>query len=223
MPKPLVLTIDGPAASGKSTISRILAKKLGINWVSTGIFYRGIAYLAVETGAKVDSESSIVEMIKKEKWSVEMTEEKTLFKHNGKDVTAQLAQEEVGMVASRISSLPGVRSALLQPQRDCLKKSPIGLVAEGRDCGTVVFPEANFKFYLTADSADRARRRAKEEGKTIKETKQIQKERDKKDKTREVAPLQIPPGSQVIDTTGLTLEQAVEKFYTMLPEALKFN
>lgn len=220
MAKHLLITIDGPSASGKSSISRRLAKKMGINWVSTGNFYRGVAYMAGQFKLNLKEEGAIVDLIQNEDWAIEMTEENTLFRFHGEDVTAQLALEEVGLIASKISSFPEVRKALLQPQRDCLRRSSRGLVAEGRDCGTVVFPAAEIKIYLTADSTDRAKRRALEEGRSVNETKQIQKERDYKDQTRNVAPLQVPPGSEVVDTTGMSLEEAANRVISIVEAKL---
>ncbi len=221
MANPLLITIDGPSASGKSSISRRLAKKLGINWVSTGNFYRGVAFMAGRLKVDLGDESAIVKIIKSENWAIDLTEENTLFRFRGEDVSSQLALEEVGAIASKISSFPKVREALLQGQRDCFMRSPKGLVAEGRDCGTVVFPEAQIKIYLTADSADRAKRRALEEGKSIKETKQAQKERDLKDQTRNVAPLQVPEGSKVVDTTGMTLDEAASRVIGLVESILR--
>lgn len=171
---------------------------------------------------KIDltDENAIVNVIKNEDWSIELTEENTLFKFHGEDLTSQLSLEDVGAIASKISSFPKVREALLQGQRDCLKRSPRGLVAEGRDCGTVVFPEAIVKIYLTAASSDRAKRRALEEGKSVKETKQAQKERDLKDQTRDIAPLQVPPGSEVVDTTGLSLDEAAARVISLVESIL---
>lgn len=220
MAKQLLITIDGPSASGKSSISRRLAKKLGINWVSTGNFYRGVGFMAGRLKIDLDNENAIVNVIKNEDWSIELTEENTLFKFHGEDLTSQLSLEEVGAIASKISSFPKVREALLQGQRDCLRRSAKGLVAEGRDCGTVVFPDAIVKIYLTAASSDRAKRRALEEGKSVKETKQAQKERDLKDQTRNVAPLQVPPGSEVVDTTGLSLDEAAAQVISLVETIL---
>jgi CMP/dCMP kinase len=216
----IMITIDGPSASGKSSISRKLAKKLGINWVSTGNFYRGVAFMAGKLKADLSNEDAIVNIIEKEDWEIKLTEENTLFLFRGQDVTMQLSLEEVGAIASKISSFPRVRKALLQGQRDCLKNSPKGLVAEGRDCGTVVFPEARVKIYLTADSSDRAMRRALEEGKSVKETSQSQKERDLKDQTRKTAPLQVPPGSIVVDTTGMSFEDAAARVISIVEAEL---
>lgn len=204
-----LITIDGPSASGKSSVSREVAKRLGWNWVSTGVFYRGIAYVAQTLGISADDEAGLLKILRAKDWSVEMTVDQTVFRYNNLDVTQELRQEEIGALASQISTISSVRQTLLSAQQDCLDKSPQGLVAEGRDCGTVVFPQAPLKIYLTAKTTDRARRRAKEEGKTIKETKAYVSSRDKSDQDREAAPLQVPPGSTIVDTTGLPLEMVI--------------
>jgi cytidylate kinase len=132
---------------------------------------------------------------------------------DGVDVTDKISQEVVGTYASRVSQLHKVRQALLQPQRDCAlraKNSTKGLVAEGRDCGTVVFPNAALKIYLTANQEHRAERRAKELGLSAEETVTAQKERDLQDSTRKAAPLAIPENSFVVDATYLDLKGVVD-------------
>jgi cytidylate kinase len=126
------------------------------------------------------------------------------------DVTDQIVHEDVGFYASRISHYPEIRKALLQAQRDCSRDSQ-GLVAEGRDCGTVVFPQAEAKIYLTASSENRAARRAAELGMDQNETIQAQKIRDQQDSTRKAAPLQVPENAFVVDTTELSLSEVVDE------------
>ena len=159
----MVVTIDGPAASGKSTVSRELAKRLGWKWVSTGAFYRGLAYVALQTNVDLDDINSLKELTHSSVWNVSMESDRTRVYFKNQDVTDQIAHEDVGSFASRISHYPEVRKALLDSQRNC-SQGPHGLVAEGRDCGTVVFPQAQAKVYLTASSEHRAARRAAEQG-----------------------------------------------------------
>jgi len=140
---------------------------------------------------------------------VEMAETKTHVYFQDQDVTEEITQEEVGNVASRISQFPRVRARLLDGQRDCQRRTE-ALVAEGRDCGTVVFPQAEVKIYLTARSDSRAERRAKEQGRSAEDLKAEQKQRDHLDSTRKAAPLQIPDQAQVIDTTQMNFEQVVD-------------
>jgi cytidylate kinase len=203
-----VITIDGPAASGKSSVSRELAKRLLCDWVSTGSFYRGLAYVAQVTKTNLDSESDIAKLAQSKVWKVEIKPEKTHVIFNGEDVTDEAHKESVGLVASKISQYPTVRKMLLGAQRDC--RTPKGLVAEGRDCGSVVFPNAELKIYLDADSENRAQRRAQQSGLSQEDTEKQQKVRDNQDLTRKVAPLMAPEGAHIIDTSTMTLHEVVD-------------
>lgn len=205
----IVITIDGPAASGKTSVSRELADRLGWPWVSTGAFYRGLAYVASQLKTDMFSEKALVDLAVSNKWSVEMTPEKTCVLFAGQDVTDEISREEIGNLASKISSYKEVRKALLDAQRQCAK-SP-GLVAEGRDCGTVVFPQAPLKIFLTARAEDRAARRAKDEGKSVTETQDAQRIRDAQDANRKTAPLAISEDAHVIDTSELNFMEVVHK------------
>lgn len=205
-----VVTIDGPAASGKSTVSRELAKRLGWLWVSTGAFYRGLAYVALQKGIAFDDVQKLVELSYSNEWSVQMAESKTKVLFNNQDVSEQIGREDVGNYASKISHYPEIRKALLEGQRSC-SLGNVGLVAEGRDCGTIVFPQAHAKIYLTADQTHRAARRAAEEGQNQESILAAQKTRDQQDSTRAVAPLQVPESAFVLDTTHLTLDDVIEK------------
>ena len=210
-----VITIDGPAASGKTSLSRELAKRLGWNWVSTGAFYRGLAFVAMQMGTDLQSEDALARLASQsEIWQVKMNDSKTCVVFKGKDVTELVNHEDVGSVASKISHFPRVRAALMGAQRACADLTE-GLVAEGRDCGTVVFPDAEAKVYLTASQVNRAVRRAKELGLSEEETVQAQVVRDKQDSTRKAAPLQVPDQALVLDSTDLGFEEVVtevEKF-----------
>lgn len=212
-----VITIDGPAASGKSSVSRELAKLFEIPWVSTGAFYRGLAYVAIQEKIDLTNTIALTELAMSDIWSVEMASEKTEVWYKNKNVTDFISQEDVGNVASKISHYPEVRSSLLDNQRQCAFKAA-GLVAEGRDCGTVVFPQAEVKVYLTARSENRAQRRAQELGLDQKELHVQQKQRDEQDSTRKTAPLQIPKDALVVDTTELSLNDVVEKIYKLAKE-----
>ncbi len=210
-----VITIDGPAASGKSSVSREIAKRLSWNWVSTGAFYRGLAYVSMQEGTPSQDEKALAMLAKSDCWSVEMTSEKTAVIYQMKDVTAEINSEKTGSIASVISQYPEVRAALLQAQRDCSLQPP-GLIAEGRDCGTVVFPEAILKVYLTARSEDRAKRRAKEQGLELESTVEEQKLRDERDASRASAPMQVPENALVIDTSSLGFEEVVARIESEL-------
>lgn len=204
-----VVTIDGPAASGKSSVSREVAKSMGWKWVSTGAFYRGLAFVAQHSGANFKSEDDLASLATSQVWGVDLAEERTKVFYKNQDVTDAIYKEDVGTAASQLSLYPKVRSSLLAAQRSCAK-SDQWLVAEGRDCGTVVFPEAAVKIYLTAESEARAQRRAVEEGRSFEETQKAQAIRDEQDSTRKAAPLQIPENAHVVDTSHMDLDEVVQ-------------
>ncbi len=212
-----VITVDGPAASGKSSLSRELSKKLNIPWVSTGAFYRGLAFAAIQRKISLTDKIALSELALSPDWKVEMTLEKTQVWLDGVDVTEKIAQEEVGNFASQVSHYPEVRSSLLDLQRNCAFKAE-GLVAEGRDCGTVVFPKAEVKIYLTASSENRAQRRAQELGLDEKKLVVQQQQRDHQDSTRKTAPLQAPKDALVLDTTELNFDQVVDKVFAFVQQ-----
>lgn len=216
---PFVVTIDGPAASGKSSVSRELSKRFGWSWLSTGAFYRGLAYVAFMKKVDFKNEESLVQVALSDEWAVQMTPARTLVIFNDQDVTDEIGKEHVGSLASQISGFPKVRKALLDAQRRCAEGVP-GLVAEGRDCGTVVFPNAFVKVYLTARAEDRAARRAREEGRDLDKTIDEQKKRDEQDATRKAAPMQIPPDSHVIDTTDHGLIEVVDQVEALIHQRL---
>jgi cytidylate kinase len=215
-----VITIDGPAASGKTSVSREIAKRMGWNWVSTGAFYRGLGYAALKTNINLQDESALSQLALSKKWQVKMTDEMTKVFFENNDVTDELLKEEVGSIASKISHFPKVREALLEPQRFCKATTEV-LVAEGRDCGTVVFPDAEIKIYLTAKQENRAERRAKELGADSGQIVEAQKQRDAQDASRKIAPMQIPEAALVVDTTELTFEQVIEKIEKHIRSQLK--
>lgn len=207
--KTKVITIDGPAASGKSSVSRELARRLGWPWVSTGAFYRGLAFVAGELKIDLKQVDALAGLAHDPIWEVRLTPEKTLVFFRGEDVSERINAEQVGSIASQISLYPEVRKALLQAQRNCARDT--NLVAEGRDCGTVVFPDAFAKVYLTASSEHRAARRAAEQGAEVSEIIEAQKVRDAQDTTRKAAPLAIPENALVVDTSELGFEAVVAK------------
>ena len=210
--KVFLITVDGPSASGKSSLSQSLAEKLSWKWLSTGVFYRGLARLSLHR--KVKKEKEIAKLIDAEDWRVLLSDEQTLFLHEGKDITKSVYTEEVDDLASRLAGFPLIRKALLPYQRKCFdKNSPGGLVAEGRDCGTVVFPFAELKIYLTAEDNIRAARRAGQRGSSVDEVMTLQKKRDQQDISRADSPLCQPKGAFIIDTGACNFKEMVEKAY----------
>ena len=207
-----IITIDGPAASGKSSVSRMLAARLGWKWVSTGAFYRGLAYVAVKERIALDDTQALITLAANPIWNVRMDDDQTRVFYRNLDVTIHILSEENGTRASQVSQNADVRKALLQNQRDCARGVP-GLIAEGRDCGTVVFPQAMLKVYLTASQEERAQRRAAQQGLSVEQTQSEQKDRDHRDSSRAAAPLQVPPNARVVDSNGLQLVDVVERIH----------
>ncbi len=210
--KPIVV-IDGPAGSGKSTVSRLLAARLGYLYLDTGALYRTVAYLAGRFGIREEDEAALVELLRGADIRVRQSVTDMRVEVGGEDVTAYLREEEVGIRASRISALPGVREMLLPVQRAAGVNG--GIVAEGRDVGTVVFPDAAVKFYLDADEEERIASRFREvaagggkpkEGKVAEDLRR----RDRQDKERRAAPLRPHEKAIIIDTTNMSIPQVVE-------------
>ncbi|MBV8145416.1 MAG: (d)CMP kinase [Gammaproteobacteria bacterium] len=210
-----IVTIDGPSGSGKGTISRALARKLGWHLLDSGALYRLVAIAGVDAGAAADDEGAHAALARRMDavFSVapDGSECVTL---GGRDVTGRIRSEEAGQGASRVAAWPAVREALLARQRAFA--APPGLVADGRDMGTVVFPGAELKVFLTATPQERALRRhkqLKDKGSDVSLpalSREIA-ERDLRDQTREVAPLKAAPDAHLIDSTGLSVEAVVQR------------
>ena len=213
-----VLTIDGPSGAGKGTVSRAVARKLGWNYLDSGSIYRALAIAVLEEGLKLDDVAAISELAEKMRLEFDCGDDLTVFL-DGRDITGQLGLEETGNTASIVAAYPEVRAVLLQKQKD-FKQSP-GLVADGRDMGTVVFPDAEFKVYLTASAEERARRRYKQliekgiDANIDKITREIQ-ERDQRDQQRKTAPLKKADDALLIDSSELTIEQVIDKVMNLV-------
>ncbi len=212
-----IITVDGPAASGKSSLSQALAGKLSWDWLSTGVFYRGLAFMAL--AKKQKDHEAIADLVQAEDWSVRLHKKGTRFIYKGEDMTLGIYTEEVDSLASTLAGVPLIRKVLLPFQRDCLKTDGPGLVAEGRDCGTVVFPSAGLKIYLTAPPALRAERRSRQRGSLpLKEVILLQNKRDEQDTRRALSPLCPPEGAFIMDTGTLGFEEMVQKAYNRFEE-----
>lgn len=213
MRKKMVITIDGPAGAGKSTISRIVAKKLGYIYLDTGSLYRALAYKALRDAIVLDNPDALDRLCADTNITLKNIGGKMKVYVDGEDVGDQLRTEEVGLAASKISTFPVVRQRLLALQRKAGARG--GIVAEGRDMGSVVFPCADYKFFLDADIEERIKRRYREllnKGNSS-EVPSIRKDmlaRDKQDSKREIAPLKPTSSSIIIDSTKLSIPEVVE-------------
>ena len=212
--KKLVVTIDGPAASGKSTTARTVARRLGYNYLDTGAMYRAMGLKAINTGVDVVDEAGMAELARNTDIDVRTLASGTRIILDGVDVTEALRSPEVSAAASAVAALGPVRERMVEIQREI--GSGGGIVAEGRDIGSVVFPRAEVKIYLDADLRTRAERRKKElNGKgTRVELARVERDirsRDKTDSNRQHSPLVVPDGATIVDTTYLTIEEQIEE------------
>ncbi len=208
-----VITIDGPAGSGKSTVAKLLAQELNLLYLDTGALYRAVAYKIHASGITDLGVTILQDLLAQTKISLSMNHDALAVFVDQNDVSRKIRTEEIAVLASTVSAIPLIREALLPIQRECASET--GVVAEGRDMGTVVFPDADFKFYLHASPEERAKRRYLElvEKGMNPEYEEIRRSivlRDKQDTERDVAPLRIPDDARVIDTSHMTIPEVVE-------------
>jgi cytidylate kinase len=200
-----VVAIDGPAGAGKSSVARAVADRLGFTYLDTGAMYRAVALAAAERGAEPASVASTVK--------IEPQGEKIVL--DGRDVTDAIRTPEASEAASRAAADPAVRRAVVEHQRRLLRTGD--WVAEGRDIGTVVAPDAEVKVFLTAEPEERARRRAVELGLDPARVLAEQAIRDERDRTREHSPLEPAAGAVMLDTTHMTLSEVVQRIAELVP------
>jgi cytidylate kinase len=211
---PLVVAIDGPAGSGKSTVAKRVAAEIGATLLDTGAIYRSLAYLADEKGIEWADGPALAELAATLEVRFEMQGERNQVYLHDQDVSRLIRTPHISSGASQVSVHPPVRQALLELQRQFAERGAV--VAEGRDVGTVVFPRAQVKVFLVASPEERAKRRLgelKRAGKHISldELLAQQKERDQRDSERDVAPLKQSEDAVAVDTTSLTIDQVVAK------------
>jgi len=217
-----VVTIDGPAASGKSTVARLLAERLDASFLDTGAMYRAVTLAAMRAGADMSDEDELLGLIEKSAFQFSSEGGRMAVSIDGIDVTEQIRSPEVTANARYAASAPRVRAKLVEMQRQFAADRQ-RIIAEGRDQGTVAFADADIKFYLTADPKERARRRQAEleaEGKR-QAAEQVQRaieDRDKSDEGREVGPLRPASDAIIVDTTQLGVEEVVEKLLRCVEE-----
>lgn len=210
----LIVTIDGPAGAGKSTVARQVAQRLGLDYLDTGAMYRGVAAAAISRGIAFDDPDAVAEMAEGLNIRFNWSDDPPTLKIDGIDVTHRLRDADVTAGVPEIASNPGVRRVLVRAQRWIGYEHP-ALVTEGRDQGSVVFPDAAVKLFLDASPAVRARRRAnqlREMGRLADEQKILHEieMRDQRDRTRRDGPLICPDDATVIDTSDLTMEQVIQ-------------
>ncbi|HTU43697.1 MAG TPA: (d)CMP kinase [Bryobacteraceae bacterium] len=208
--KRVIIAIDGPAGAGKSTLAKRVADRLGFLYINTGAIYRAVALWALRLGVDLNDMHRLEQLAKEAK--IELGADGRVFL-NAEDVTDAIRELRVSEAASKVSAVPGVRRALLALQRGMAEKNNV--VMEGRDIGTVVFPEAQVKIFLDADPAERARRRAIElqhdgRGHDEQAIATHVKRRDDRDRQRKEAPLLQAPDAELVDTTGRSLEEVEE-------------
>ncbi|MFH2012957.1 MAG: (d)CMP kinase [Pseudomonadota bacterium] len=219
MKKGLIIAIDGPSGAGKSTISKILAKRLNYTYIDTGAMYRAVALRTLEKNINIDDENSLSQMCLETDISFSIGNGSSKVLLNGKDVTEAIRAPNVSLVASSVSAKKVVRDTLLKLQRKMGKDG--GVIMEGRDIGTVVFPDADIKFYLDALSEERGKRRYKEliaKGENVsldKVTKELI-QRDLNDSSRKYAPLKPAIDAINIDSTDRTIEEIVDKLLEII-------
>jgi cytidylate kinase len=215
MTKPFIVAIDGPSGAGKSTLGRRLARELGLLYIDTGAMYRAVALAAREAGVADTDAGCLTEVAHRARVRLEGDPDSLRVFLDGRDVSEEIRGEGVGRVASVVSAVPGVRRELVRRQRE-LGETGAGCVLDGRDIGTVVFPAADVKFFLTAGPEARARRRLEEElardlAQSFEATLADINERDRRDATRDDSPLRIADDAVVIDTTELSVEEVFQR------------
>ncbi len=220
----MIIAIDGPVGSGKSTIAKLVAQKLGFTYIDTGAMYRAVALKIIKTKTPLKV-SEIVKMMENTKIDLVQTEEGLKVYLDGEDVTEEIRTEDVAKLASQIARYGEIRKRLVQFQRKLGERAG-NVVIEGRDTGTVIFPNAELKIYLTASPEERARRRyeqLKEKGFNVPFEHLVEKikERDKMDMEREESPLKPAEDSVIIDTTDKTIDEVVEMIINLAKERMK--
>lgn len=228
----LIITIDGPAGSGKSTVAAQLARRLGVTYLNTGAMYRALTWAALDRNICLDDAAALKKLAQESRieplglsgsvGSAEpgVSDSPSRISLDGRDVTKEIRSPEVTDNSHKIADQPEIRSILVEQQQR-IGRAVGSLVTEGRDQGTVVFPDADFKFYLNASERCRAQRRV-EQLKTndtevgFDEILSTQQQRDQRDSARAVGPLKIPPGGHVIDTTEMNIKEVVETLYDFI-------
>jgi cytidylate kinase len=208
----VIITIDGPAGAGKSTVGRAVAARLGLDYLDTGAMYRAVTFAALRRGVPVTDESAVAELARH--LDLQVGEDAVII--DGLDATAEIRSREVTEGVSAIAANTPVREELRARQRRWAAERDGGVI-EGRDIGTVVFPEATLKLFITATPRERAERRVGEIGGAVDDVEASITERDRRDMARADGPLRAADGAVTIDTTGIAIDDVVERIVELLP------
>ena len=216
---PLVIAIDGPAGAGKSTVAQKVAARLGLTYVDSGATYRAFALKVLQSGVAPDDAPMVAKLVAETDIHIARDGLQFRVSIDGQDVTDKIRTPEVTLASAKVSCLPEVRAKLVAVQRGCAVGR--GVVMEGRDIGTVVFPDAPLKVFLQADPVERARRRLKQDSKkgrsaTLEQTAEEIALRDQLDAERKISPLVAAPDAIKIDSTGLAADQVVEQIVELV-------
>jgi cytidylate kinase len=214
MNRPLIIAIDGPSGAGKSTLGRLLARALGLLYVDTGAMYRAVALAVTRAGVSLSDHEAVAEIARRASIQLVGDPDSLQVRLDDEDVSAEIRGEQIGHAASVVSSISAVRRELVRRQREMGAAG--GVVLDGRDIGTVVFPNADVKFFLTAEPGERARRRFDEErlksqAQTYEDTLADLAARDQRDTTRADSPLRQADDAVVLDTTGRSIEEVFQQ------------
>lgn len=217
----IIIAIDGPSGAGKSTLGRLLARSLGLLYIDTGAMYRAVALAVARAGVSVADHEAVAEVARRAEIQLVGDPDSLQVRLDGEDVSGEIRGEQVGHVASIVSTISEVRRELVRRQREMGESG--GVVLDGRDIGTVVFPNADVKFFLTAETEERARRRfgeerLKTENQSYEETLADITARDRRDESRADSPLRAADDAVVIDTTGLTIDEVFERMLRVVRE-----
>ena len=196
------IAIDGPAASGKSTVARLVAQKLGYTFINTGAMYRAYTWYVLQQGVDVDDAAAVEMMVETAPIEYGSRDSHSTVVFEGRELGDELQQPEINTAVSKVAAIPAVRAHLVRKQREYRQQGPV--VMEGRDIGSVVFPDTPFKYYIDASEEVRTARRAAQ-GLTDSIA-----ERDRKDSSRATAPLKVAEGAHVIDSTYMTIDEVVD-------------
>jgi len=218
------IAIDGPAGAGKSTISKLLAKKIGYIYIDTGAMYRAIGLKMLLNNISIDNEKDVINMLNDTIINIKPMEDGQIILLDGYDVTQRIRENAVSMAASNVSKIPEVRERLVKMQKDLASNK--GVVMDGRDIGTCVIPDAELKVFLTASVEERAKRRYLElisKGEDVEFINVLEdiKRRDINDTTRKISPLRMADDAILVDSTNMTIEEVLSSIYNLFLKVVK--